>query len=186
LGPIEAAIMIYNSCSPPQPAPSPPAGQPPIAIRNRLQPGDVGCITYIHSRLYSQQGWDHTFDCYVAMPLAEFALRSSEEERIWIVEQAGRIRGSAAIVRFSEKEAQLRWLLLHPDLRGMGLGRWLVDEALAFSRKCGYQSAFLWTVEGLPEAAALYRSAGFVETERVTHEMWGRQVTEVRYDMELL
>ncbi|HPT19177.1 MAG TPA: GNAT family N-acetyltransferase [Methanothrix sp.] len=162
--------------------------QPPfsVRIRNNLLPGDVGCITYLHSSLYCpQQGWDHTFDCYVAMPLAEFALRKSPKERIWIVEQEGRVRGSAAIVRFEDRQAQLRWLLLQPDLRGRGLGRRLVEEALAFCRESGYESVFLWTVEGLPESVALYRSAGFVETEKVTHEMWGRVVTEVRYEMKV-
>jgi N-acetylglutamate synthase-like GNAT family acetyltransferase len=93
--------------------------------------------------------------------------------------------GCAAIVKFSETEAQLRWLLLHPALRSQGLGRKLVEEALAFSRDAGYSSVFLWTVSTLPAAAGLYRSVGFRETEKVTHELWGSQVTEVRYELEL-
>ena len=53
-------------------AASAPPGSPSLSIRNHLLPGDVGCITYLHSSLYCpQQGWDYTFDCYVAMPLAE-------------------------------------------------------------------------------------------------------------------
>ena len=104
---------------------------PSISIRHHLLPGDVGYITYLHAVLYApQQGWDHTFDSYVAIPLAQFALRRSAQERIWIVEKEGRIVGCAAIVKFSETEAQLRWLLLHPDLRSQGLGRKLVEEAL--------------------------------------------------------
>jgi GNAT superfamily N-acetyltransferase len=89
------------------------------------------------------------------------------------------------VVRFSEREAQLRWLLLSPDLRGRGLGRRLVEEAVAFCRDAGYKSIFLWTVDTLPAAAGLYRSAGFREAERVTHELWGSLVTEVRYEMKL-
>ena len=159
---------------------------PSISIRHHLLPGDVGYITYLHAVLYApQQGWDHTFDSYVAIPLAQFAMRHSPQERIWIVEKEGRIVGCAAIVKFSESEAQLRWLLLHPDLRSQGLGRKLVEEALAFSRDAGYSSAFLWTVSTLPAAAGLYRSVGFRETEKVTHELWGRRVTEVKYEMEL-
>lgn len=159
---------------------------PPISIRHYLLPGDVGYITYLHAVLYAPlQGWDHTFDSYVAIPLAQFAMRHSPQERIWIVERKGRIAGCAAIVKFSETEAQLRWLLLHPDLRSQGLGRKLVEEALAFSRDAGYSSAFLWTVSTLPAAAGLYRSVGFRETEKVTHELWGRRVTEVKYEMEL-
>ena len=37
----------------------------------------------------------------------------------------------------------------------------------------------------LPAAAGLYRSVGFREMEKVTHELWGCQVTEVKYELEL-
>ena len=79
----------------------------------------------------------------------------------------------------------MRWLLLHPDLRGRGLGRRLVEEAVAFSREAGYSSIFLWTVDSLPAAAGLYKSAGFREKEKVTHELWGSLVTEVKYELAL-
>lgn len=157
-----------------------------ITLRHDLRPGDVGYITYLHGILYApQQNWDHTFDSYVAIPLAEFAKRSSSKERIWIVESGGRIGGSVAIVEFSQEEAQLRWLLLHPNLRGQGLGHRLVDEAVAFARMAGYSTIFLWTVDSLPTAAGLYKSVGFQEKEKVTHELWGSFVTEVKYELAL-
>jgi N-acetylglutamate synthase-like GNAT family acetyltransferase len=143
-------------------------------------------MTYLHGTLYApEQGWDHTFDAYVAIPLAEFAKSKSPRERIWIVEKEGRIIGSAAIVKFSEKEAQLRWLLLHPEVRGRGLGRRLVEDALDFCRDIGYSSVFLWTVNTLPIAAQLYQSVGFKQTDELTHELWGSTVTEVRYELAL-
>lgn len=158
----------------------------PISFRHHLLPGDVGCITYLHAVLYApKQGWDHTFDSYVAIPLAQFAMRRSPQERIWIAEKGGRIVGCAAIVKASESAAQLRWLLLRPEVRGRHYGRRMVEEALQFCREAGYSSVFLWTVSTLPAAAGLYRSAGFRETEKVTHELWGREVTEVRYELEL-
>lgn len=36
--------------------------------------------------------------------------------------------------------------LLHPDARGLGAGRRLLEDALAFSRAAGHRSIFLWTV----------------------------------------
>jgi N-acetylglutamate synthase-like GNAT family acetyltransferase len=157
-----------------------------VSIRHDLRPGDVGYMTYLHGTLYApEQGWDHTFDAYVAIPLAEFAKSKSPRERIWIVEKEGRIIGSAAIVKFSEKEAQLRWLLLHPEVRGRGLGRRLVEDALDFCRDVGYSSVFLWTVNTLPIAAQLYQSVGFKQTDELTHELWGSTVTEVRYELAL-
>jgi N-acetylglutamate synthase-like GNAT family acetyltransferase len=157
-----------------------------ISIRHHLLPGDIGYITYLHAVLYApEQGWDHTFDSCVAIPLAQFALRQSPQERIWIAEKEGRIVGCVAIVKISENIAQLRWLLLHPEVRGLGLGRKLVQDALHFCREAGYSTVFLWTVSMLPAAVGLYRSVGFRETENVTHEIWGSLVTEVRYELEL-
>ena len=77
------------------------------------------------------------------------------------MESDGRIMGCVAIVKFSREEAQLRWLLLHPDLRGRGLGRRLVEEAASFCRDGGL--FFLWTVStpALAAAARLYRSICF-------------------------
>jgi len=132
-----------------------------------------------------EQGWDHTFEVYVAVPLAEFAQSKSSREKIWILEEGDRIAGSVAIVKRTEEEAQLRWLLLEPEIRGRGIGRWLVEEALDFSRISGYESIFLWTVEALYIAANLYRSVGFVQRERLTHEIWGSTVTEVKYELPL-
>lgn len=130
-----------------------------------------------------EQGWDHTFEVYVAVPLAEFAQSKSSREKIWILVEGNRIAGSVAIVKRTEEEAQLRWLLLEPEIRGRGIGRWLVEEALDFSRISGYESIFLWTVDTLYIAANLYRSMGFVQKERLTHEIWGSTVTEVKYEL---
>ena len=132
-----------------------------------------------------EQGWDHTFEVYVAVPLAEFAQSKSSREKIWILVEGNRIAGSVAIVKRTEEEAQLRWLLLEPEIRGRGIGKWLVEEALDFSRISGYESIFLWTVETLYIAANLYRSVGFVQRERLTHEIWGSTVTEVKYELPL-
>jgi GNAT superfamily N-acetyltransferase len=165
-----------------------------ISIRKDLRPGDIGMVIHLHGVVYAEeQGWDETFDGYVAAPLAEFATSRSERERIWIVEVAEsaeretdrRIVGSAAVVEASEGEAQLRWLLLAPEVRGLGLGRWLAEEAVEFSRSVGYSSIFLWTVRGLETAEGLYHSLGFEETEEKTSDIWGGVVTEVRYDLKL-
>ena len=163
-----------------------PFPDPSLGMRHDLHPGDIGYIIYMHGIFHAlEQGWDHTFEVYVAVPLAEFAQSKSSREKIWILEEGDRIAGSVAIVKRTEEEAQLRWLLLEPEIRGQGIGRWLVEEALDFSRISGYDSIFLWTVDTLYIAANLYRSVGFVQKERLTHEIWGSTVTEVKYELPL-
>ncbi len=155
-------------------------------IRQEMKPGDIGYLTYLHGILYAREyGWDHTFEAYVAEPLSQFAKSPNARERIWIVEQGGRVSGSIAIVQASREEAQLRWLLLHPDLRGSGLGKILIEEAINFSRKREYKRISLWTVSALEAAAGLYRAKGFRLAEEKTHELWGAPLTEQRYTLEL-
>jgi N-acetylglutamate synthase-like GNAT family acetyltransferase len=159
---------------------------PGITIRHNFKPGDVGYLTYLHGVLYAQEyGWDHTFEAYVACPLSEFAKSSNERERIWIVETNEVIVGSVAIVEASNTEAQLRWLLLQPDLRGQGIGRYLVNDTIHFCREMGYSSIYLWTVSLLTAATSLYKSLGFQITQEKTHPIWRAVLTEQRYNLEL-
>jgi GNAT superfamily N-acetyltransferase len=112
-------------------------------------------------------------------------LRQDVRESIWLVDINNVLRGSLAIVKHNETEAQLRWYLLHPSLRGKGLGTRLMEESIAFCRQQGYTKVFLWTVSSLHAAAHVYIRAGFRVTEEHTHEMWGCILTEQRYDLQL-
>ena len=155
-----------------------------IRIRNDLRPGDMGYVVYLHGILYPD--WGHAFEGYVAESLAEFAHGyDAQKDGLWIAERDGRIVGSIGIVGRPAAEAQLRWFLVHPDCRGLGLGRALLQKALDFCRARGCTNVYLWTVSELEPAAHLYRSLGFRETERKTHPLWGRMRSEVRYDLAL-
>jgi GNAT superfamily N-acetyltransferase len=156
------------------------------SIRNDLRPGDLGSLIHLHGILYTAEcGWDHTFEAYVAGPLAEFALAQRPRDCIWIVEHQGQVAGSIAIVELESKVAQLRWFLLHPRLRGQGLGKWLLEQGPSFSRKSGYARIELWTTRNLTTAAHLYQSAGFELCREITHHLWGKVVTEQQYDLRL-
>jgi len=157
-----------------------------VSIRSVFQPGDLGAIIRLHGVVYAAEyGWDHTFEAMVAQGLAAFALREDDDARIWIAERDGEVAGCIAIVGQEDGSAQLRWFLIAPACRGLGIGRRLLDEALAFCRERGFGSVFLWTVRGLDAAAHLYRSAGFAVTEEETHVRWGATLTEQRYDLAL-
>lgn len=104
---------------------------------------------------------------------------------MWIAELGGQIVGSVGIVGDSSSEAQLRWFLVHPTQRGRGLGRILLNKAARFCRDHEFKSVYLWTVSDLKAAAHLYQLAGFRKTEEKTHQLWGKTLTEERYDLAL-
>ena len=159
----------------------------PIALRTELRPGDIGHVVQRHGLLYAlERGWDHTFEAYVAQPLAEFALSNDAgREQLWLAEDGERIVGSIAIVDAGGDDAQLRWFLVEPDCRGMGVGTRLMTAALDFCRATSRRRVFLWTVRGLDDAARLYTSAGFRLTETSPSVRWGASVVEERWDLEL-
>ena len=157
-----------------------------IALRHELRPGDVEAVAGLHGMVYAAEyGFDATFAEYVRGPLEAFARGPGRRERIWLAERDGRLAGCVAIVRASDSEAQLRWFLVAPPARGLGLGRRLLAEAVEFSRRQGYASVFLWTVDLLTAAARLYRAAGFTKVEGNPGRRWGVDVVEEKYVLPL-
>ncbi|MGH9867677.1 MAG: GNAT family N-acetyltransferase [Candidatus Polarisedimenticolia bacterium] len=157
-----------------------------VTIRTTLRPGDLGALIRLHGALYAaEHGFDHTFEAYVAGPLAQFALTASDRERLWIAERDGQIVGCIAIVSSDAPVAQLRWFLVDPSARGLGLGGTLLREAVEFSRSRGYASIVLWTVSTLTAAAHLYRLAGFRLVEEKPGRRWGVDLVEEKYELAL-
>jgi N-acetylglutamate synthase-like GNAT family acetyltransferase len=156
-----------------------------IGIRNDIRPGDDEAIISLHGTVYAQEyGFDKTFEQYVATPLHLFVSSHTSREKIWIVEQGGSIKGCIAVVKSNERNAQVRWFLLHPQVRGKGIGTQLISEAVRFAQEQKYDSVFLWTVSLLERANRLYKAMGFQLTEEKTHMVWGKELTEQRYELE--
>ena len=158
-----------------------------ITIRDQIKPGDLGAITWLHGILYAEEyDLDWSFEAYVAEPLSEL-VKSGDftDQRLWIVEQDNKVLGSIAIVKNSPEEAQLRWFILHPNLRGKGLGKQLTSKALEFCRERRYERVILWTFDELDAAIGIYKKNGFLKVEEITHVHWGRTVTEEKYVLEL-
>jgi len=157
-----------------------------IQIREELNPGDIGAIVQLHGTLYAREyGLDHTFEGYVAAGMGEFAVKyNAANDYLAVAEQDGQIYGSIAIVGHDDL-AQLRWFIVHPELRGHGVGKRLLDGAITYCKRRPFKSVFLWTISELTIAARLYKGAGFRLTEQKTHEIWGAIHTEERYDLDL-
>jgi GNAT superfamily N-acetyltransferase len=155
-------------------------------LRDGPRPGDLGELIRLHGVLYAKEhGYSPAFEAYVAKTFSDYAWPLGDRERLWIVEKDDSILGSIAIVQASPAEAQLRWLLLDPRLRGFGIGKGLVAEAVEFSRACGYEKVILWTEGSLSAATALYRKAGFILTQQKPGFIWGAARIEECYELRL-
>jgi GNAT superfamily N-acetyltransferase len=140
------------------------------------QPGDMGWVIEEHGKLYAQEyGWNWEFEALVAGICADFVKNFQPEwERCWIAELNGQRVGSVFVVKKDAETAQLRMLILTPEVRGLGLGVRLTDEAIAFARLKGYKSMVLWTNSCLLAARAIYEKRGFKLTQSEPYQGFGR------------
>jgi N-acetylglutamate synthase-like GNAT family acetyltransferase len=153
-----------------------------FALRHDLKPGDLGRIVSLHGTVCaSEYGFDSTFEASVASLLAEFVHSRGDYDRLWIAERGDHLAGCAAIIGLSLKAARLRWLLVDPPARGLGLGRTLLEEVVSFSQHCGYERLFFWTIRAPEAVVRLYRSVGFEKIEERSGERWGVEVVEEQY-----
>lgn len=154
-----------------------------ITIRNKFLPGDIGYIVYLHGLLYSRE-YNHGlgFEAYVAAGLADlFHNFDAQKDRAWICEHDGRVIGSL-FLQHRDRSAQLRYFLIHPRYRGIGLGKKLINQYMSFLRERKYPSSFLWTSHELEKAAAIYKHHGFVLTEEKPSSRFGKPLKEQKYE----
>lgn len=88
---------------------------------------------------------------------------------ILLAKSNGSPAGCVALREISrdEQACEMKRLWVNSNFRGLGLGRKLIEEALAWAIRGGYQAMYLDTVPAaMPEAGRLYASLGFIPVQR--------------------
>ena|SRR5689334_15444935 len=83
----------------------------------------------------------------------------------WIAERDGVVVGTCGLFPVAPATFELRKMYLRPSTRGAGLGRRLLDVAIAFARARGATQIVLDTVEEMRAAIAFYEAHGFVRDD---------------------
>ena len=164
----------------------PDAGRMKPVLRTH-RPGDMGWVTSEHGRQYAEQyGWDISFEGMVADIVAKFlATYDASCERCWIAEVDSRPAGSVFLVKQSREIAKLRLLIVHPSAQGLGAGKMMVGECIAFARASGYRKITLWTQSILAAARGIYQSAGFVLVGSEPHHSFGQDLIGETWELTL-
>lgn len=154
-----------------------------LALREKLQPGDLGEVARLHGVVYSaERGHGLAFEAYVAGGLAEFFHRfQPARDRVWLYEDADRLAAMLFLVH-REEEAQLRYFLVLPEYRGLGLGKELMKRYMAALEELRYRYSFLWTTAELAAAASLYTRHGFRLVEEQRSTRFGKALVEQKYE----
>ena len=166
-----------------------PAWPRNLSLRHELRPGDLGRVIALHGQVYQHwPGFGLEFEAFVARTIAEYGLDNDFKGRIWLLERetsSPELIGCCAIAFRSRGLAQLRWVLLRPEFCGGGLGKRLVETALAHCRSSGVERVYLETTDGLEASSALYRKLGFRETANRVVPMWREPRALIRMELSL-
>jgi peptidyl-dipeptidase Dcp len=156
-----------------------------ITIRTELKPGDLGYVTYRHGELYhNEYNYGISFETYVGVGLHEFYKNYDPAlDRAWICEHNNKIIGFVLLMHRENNAAQLRYFLIEPEYRGIGLGKKLMQLYIDFLKEKNYQSSYLWTTNELHSAASLYKRHGFELAEEKPSTAFGKPLIEQRYDL---
>jgi len=153
--------------------------------RHRI--GDMGWVIEAHAIAYARDyGWNEKFEALVAQVCSDFISHfNPDRERCWIAERDGERLGSVFLVDAGDGVAKLRLLYLEPQARGLGLGRRLVKECIAFARASGYSRMSLWTNDMLTAAIRIYETLGFQLIAEEKHCMFGPECTGQTWELDL-
>jgi peptidyl-dipeptidase Dcp len=157
-----------------------------ITIRTQLQPGDLGYIAYLHGLVYAREcGYGLSFESYVLEGLGEFGhAYDSLRDRVWVCEDGASMVGFLVGVNRGEA-LQLRYFILLPEYRGLGLGKRLMDLFMDHLRVCGYRKSYLWTTNEQHSAISLYTRYGFRLTEEKESLSFDKPLIERKYELSL-
>jgi [ribosomal protein S18]-alanine N-acetyltransferase len=125
-----------------------------IAV-TRAGPFDVSSMAAIHRSCFAR-AWDEAaMTQFLASPEALCLVGS-------VADSSGGMVGGLLIARKAADEAEVLTLCVAPACRNSGLGRALLDAAVAALRAAGAKQLFLEVEDGNEAALKLYRSFGAI------------------------
>ena len=93
---------------------------------------------------------------------------SGERAAYFVITKGSRVVGGGGVAHLDGADpdtCELRKMYLLPELRGLGMGRRLLDRCLQAAKSLGYRRCYLETLEHMTQAQALYEADGFVATQ---------------------
>ncbi|TAF05244.1 MAG: GNAT family N-acetyltransferase [Nostocales cyanobacterium] len=116
-------------------------------------------------------GWEADGADRDVLQVEEFYINAGGE--FWVIEHQNQIVGTGAYypIKRGEKAVEIRKMYLLPKVRGLGLGKYLLQQLELTIAKRGFKQIWIETASVLKEAVQLYENNGYitatgVETKR--------------------
>ena len=129
----------------------------------RLEVEDVVAARELLASYVRSLGRDLSFQ-HIDEEFRDFPLKYSEPDGSFFLARAGGIPCACAGIRkLDEDICEIKRLYVSERFRGRGIGKRLVEFAIATARAKGYRRMRLDTLEDMKAAQDLYRAQGFYE-----------------------
>ena len=79
-----------------------------------------------------------------------------------IEDKSGKLLGTYGLFPLNDMTCELRKMYFLPEIRGIGLGREVLERAVNHARRLGFKTMVLETISVLERAIHLYQRFGFV------------------------
>lgn len=109
----------------------------------------------------------------------------AERECVSIAERNDAPVGSVFVRQVSGEAAELLLLHVESQARGIGIGRRLISEAIAFATRAGYSTLQLDMLDVMKTARLLFHAAGFRHVSEEAEPRFGRAVQRQRWQVAL-
>ncbi len=126
-----------------------------------LNPEDLEPIRLLFREYAAWLGIDLGFQGFEAELAGLPGAYAPPAGRMWLAHRAGHPLAAVAVRPESPGACEMKRLWVREEARRLGLGKYLVEETLAFGRTAGYQRMRLDTLETMGPALRLYERAGF-------------------------
>lgn len=159
---------------------------PPMQVETTFIPGAIGTVTALHGQHYARHwGFGTFFEAKVSQELAEFANRVADDDLVLLASDADGVAASLILdlndPQSGARGAHLRWFIAADRCRGTGIGRTLLQRAVAHAQERSDGKMWLTTFAGLAPARHLYESMGFTLFAQAEGQAWGTVVTEQEF-----
>lgn len=139
-----------------------------VHVLRPIRPSDDAAVAAIIRDVMTEHGCNQSgFAIHDDEVAAMSAAYGGPGARYYVVVRDGVVLGGGGFGRLAGTDAadatcELRKMYFRPELRGLGLGRALLELLLDEMRAAGYRRCYLETTSWMERAQQLYRDAGFV------------------------
>lgn len=130
-----------------------------------IEPADNPALAIIIRNTLAEFGANHPGTVYYDSTTdALYELFQTPGSIYYVALMNDRLLGGAGIFPSNglpEGTCELVKMYLLPEARGLGLGKLLIEKALAYAREAGYHQVYLETMPELRKAVRVYEKFGF-------------------------